>query len=195
MAKCLQNQQNTSIDSTSSICQFAPWLSDLHFSAAKVADFFLLLCQRIQNFVTLRLDIWPTEKMHRTCRHPQSSHQELFVWQVPKNVVLVAVLIITRKPLKHRREHCMQLQRAWGGTAKEWITLKSLSHSLLSCCGAWARRLVLREAHFPARRTPAEEHVSPWSAHPASLRQPLSSGELAHIFALCSHTFERVSRY
>lgn len=53
---------------------------DFPFSTSQMGQVFLLVFQSIQDFDIPHLDIWPTERVNKTSRHPQSSLQELWVW-------------------------------------------------------------------------------------------------------------------
>lgn len=103
MAKCLENQLNKYSTSTFSICQHTPCLSDLHFSVADVANFSSFRSNKFRTLIFCILTFGPLRK----CTKPQDirSHHigSCLYGQMPKNVVLVTVLIITWKNLKTQK--------------------------------------------------------------------------------------------
>lgn len=146
MVKMSINQLHKCSSSTSCVCQHTPCTSNFHFSVANVAGFSSLCSNEFWTLIVCILTFGPLRK----CTKPQDirSHRirSYLYGQMPKNVVVIAVLIITQITMRYKRKHYTQLLRPLSGTEKDWITLKSFeSQPASAALGLGARIFAQKE--------------------------------------------------
>ena len=193
------NQCHKCSNSISCICQHTPCTSDFHFSVANVADFSSLCPNEFWTLIVCILTFGPLRKSTKPQDIRSHRIKSYLYGQMPKNVVLVSILIITQNNREIQREHYTQLPRPLGGTEKDWITLKSFESQPASAAlglGAtiFAQKEFISWHELDESLDTRQAHHHDLS-HPGSLRNQQKAGEhLCHVSALSSHIFEIFSR-
>ena len=149
MVKMSINQCHKCSNSTSCICQHAPCTSDFHFSVANVAGFSSLCSNEFWTLIVCILTFGPLRK----CIKPQDirSHRirSYLYGQMPKNVVLVAVLIITQNNHEIQKGTLYPAPEAPGRYREGLNHLKKLWVTACLCCsGAWSNDLRSKRVYF-----------------------------------------------
>lgn len=119
------------------------------FLSCKCGRFFFPLFQWILNFDSLHLDIWPTEKMYKTQDIRSHRIRSYLYGQMPKNVVLIAVLIITQNNREIQKGTLYPAPETPGWYREGLNHLKKLWVTACLCCsGTWSKDLRSKGVYF-----------------------------------------------
>lgn len=143
------NQRHKCNNSTSCICQHTPCTSDFHFSVANVAGFSSLCPNEFWTLIVCILTFGPLRKSTKPQDIRSHCIKSYLYGQMPKNVVLVSILIITQNNREIQKGTLYPAPETPGWYREGLNHLKKLWVTACLCCsGAWSNDLHSKRVYF-----------------------------------------------
>lgn len=193
------NQCHKCSNSTSCICQHTPCTSDFHFSVANVAGFSSLCPNEFWTLIVCILTFGPLRKSTKPQDIRSHRIKSYLYGRMPKNVVLVSILIITQNNREIQKGTLYPAPETPGWYREGLNHLKKLWVTACLCCSGlgatiFAQKEFISWHELDESLDTRQAHHHDLS-HPGSLRNQQKAGEhLCHVSALSSHIFEIFSR-